>query len=302
VSAPEVHVGSDPPARAPNSESVSSGVEPGAVPAEAVATPAEPVATARSSDVRTVLDRWREGLGSSSGPPELRARFEHVLSRLSVTPLTVGVVLVLTAVGSALAVYAVMSPGEPVLAPPGTRVAPLERSTGAGTAPGTTRADHTADPARSEVFVHAAGAVISPGLYRLSPGSRVSDVIRAAGGLAGDADVDRINLAAPIADGDRLYVPRRDEATAPSVVAADGSGRPSGSMRPGPTDKPAGPVNLNTATAAELDTLPGVGPATSAAIIDYRTQHGPFRSVDDLAKVRGIGKAKLEQLRPLVIT
>lgn len=136
----------------------------------------------------------------------------------------------------------------------------------------------------SDTVVHVAGAVARPGVYRLPPGSRVTDALAAAGGAAPDADVDRVNLAALLVDGTRVYVPRRGEAAPPPLV----------------DDAPARPVDVNTATADQLDALPGVGPATAQAIVEYRTAHGPFRSVDDVAKVRGIGPAKLAALRPKI--
>ena len=141
------------------------------------------------------------------------------------------------------------------------------------------------------LVVHVAGAVVAPGVYSVPNGSRVIDAVHAAGGLAADANPDAVNLAALLADAQRVYVPRVGEA-APVVVGGDGGA--------GGVGVASGPVNLNTATAAELDTLPGVGPATSAAIIAYRDQHGPFGSVDDLGDVRGIGPTKLEALRGLV--
>ena len=134
---------------------------------------------------------------------------------------------------------------------------------------------------------HAAGAVGRPGVYRLPPGARVTDLLDAAGGPGPDADLDQLNLAAPVADGERIYVPRRGEA--PPPVAAGTA-----------TALPAGPVDLNTATAEQLDALPGVGPATAAAILDWRKQHGRFRTVDDLLEVRGIGEARLADLRDKV--
>ena len=139
----------------------------------------------------------------------------------------------------------------------------------------------------NEVTVHAAGAVTTPGVYRLPAGSRVADLLAAAGGASSDADLDQLNLAAPLADGERILVPRRGE-----IVSA---APPTGSAGQSSTK-----VDLNTATAEELDKLPGIGPATAEAIIRHRETRGRFRSVTELLEVRGIGEAKLEQLRPLV--
>ncbi len=143
----------------------------------------------------------------------------------------------------------------------------------------------------TSVFVHVAGAVMAPGVYELLPSARVIDAVTAAGGAAADADTNQINLAAAVADGQRVYVPKVGErapidAGAPSAPAA-------GSV-------PVGPINLNSAGVEQLDTLPGVGPATAAAIVAHRDQHGPFSSVDALGDVRGIGPAKLDALRDLV--
>ena len=161
----------------------------------------------------------------------------------------------------------------------------------------------------TSLVVQAAGAVNHGGVFRLEPGARVDDLIRSAGGMASDADVDRVNLAAPLSDGERVWVPRRGEVSSPEVVAGGGGGggaAGSGSANAGTgtgsagTSAPPAVVNLNTATAEELDTLPGVGPATAAAILAYRSEHGQFSSVDDLLEVRGIGDAKLEALRASV--
>ncbi|MBK9181066.1 MAG: ComEA family DNA-binding protein [Acidimicrobiales bacterium] len=141
-----------------------------------------------------------------------------------------------------------------------------------------------------DLVVQAAGAVARPGVYRLPAGARVVDLIDAAGGLAADADPDRVLLAAALADGERVHVPRVGE---PAVPAAS----PAGAATPGP---PAAPVNLNEASVVELDALPGVGPATAAAIVAHREAHGPFRAVEQLLDVRGIGPARLEGLRDLV--
>lgn len=142
------------------------------------------------------------------------------------------------------------------------------------------------------LLVHVVGAVVAPGVHEVPAGSRVIDVIEAAGGLTANADDARINLAAPVSDGERVYIPAVGEEPPPAVVGGDG-----GATTPG-TD--AGPVDLNRADAAALEALPGIGPATAAAIIQHRDEIGGFTSVDQLLDVRGIGEAKLEQLRPHV--
>jgi competence protein ComEA len=139
------------------------------------------------------------------------------------------------------------------------------------------------------LIVQAAGAVARPGVYRVRAGSRVTDLVAAAGGPAAGADLDALALAARLTDGQRVYVPRHGE-----VVVA--STPPGGSAAPSPD----APLDLNTATAGQLDALPGIGPATAAAIVSYRERDGPFRAVDDLLDVRGIGPAKLDAVRELV--
>ena len=161
----------------------------------------------------------------------------------------------------------------------------------------------------AELVVQAAGQVNRPGVYRLPIDARVDDLVREAGGLTGRADGDRVNLAAPLVDGERIWVPAAGEDEPPDVVAGAGGGSapragspssPAPSSSAGGAVSPSSPVDLNTATADELDALPGVGPATAAAILAYRDEHGRFSAVDDLLDVRGIGDAKLEQIRPLV--
>lgn len=149
----------------------------------------------------------------------------------------------------------------------------------------------------TQVVVHVAGAVTSPGVVRLSAGSRVVDAVTAAGGLRADADPDRVNLAAPLTDGQRVVVPVLGQ-PAPAEVGGTGVGSAGSGAAVG--GAVTGPIDLNTATAEQLDTLPGVGPSTAAAIIEHRESSGPFRSVDSLLDVRGIGEAKLDALRDLV--
>ena len=176
----------------------------------------------------------------------------------------------------------------------GTSVAPAG-ATSTSAEPAST----TGTGAAGDLIVQAAGAVVRPGVYHLAAGARVGDLIALAGGLTADADADRVNLASPLADGVRVWVPRRGEADPPVAIGGGASGGAGGSGGTGGSGPPA-LVDLNTATAEELDALPGIGPATAAAIIDHRQRNGPFRSVDDLADVRGIGQAKLAQLRELV--
>ncbi len=163
-------------------------------------------------------------------------------------------------------------------------------ASGAGTSAGT-----PATGGSTALVVHVVGAVNAPGVVRVAAGSRVLDAVAAAGGLAPLADTRRVNLAAKLVDGQRVVVPAVGESV-PTVLGDPGGGDPGGA---GFVD-PAPSVNLNDATVAQLDVLPGVGPATAAAIVAHRTQHGPFRTIDALSDVHGIGPAKLEQLRPLV--
>ncbi len=186
--------------------------------------------------------------------------------------------------------------------------APADGASGGGTdgLPGTSEASAagvTTTGLPTELVVHVVGAVTAPGVQRLPPGSRVVDALAAAGDALPDADLARVNLAAPLVDGQQVFVPKPGE-PAPSplgpVVGGTGAagGGPGGTGASGTTQ--GGLVNLNTATAEELDTLPGVGPSTAAAIIAHRDTNGPFTSVEQLIDVRGIGDAKLEQLRDLV--
>ncbi len=149
-----------------------------------------------------------------------------------------------------------------------------------------------AETTPTDLVVHVAGAVTRPGVVHVPAGARVIDAVVAAGGALPEADGNVINLAAVLRDGARVYVPRVGEPL-PAVV-----GTPTGAVGGSAgTAVPAGPLDLNTATAMQLDALAGVGPSTAAAIVAFREQHGPFQSVDELTEVRGIGPAKLEALR-----
>ena len=144
--------------------------------------------------------------------------------------------------------------------------------------------------------MHVAGAVRHPGLYHLDEGSRIGDAVDAAGGTLPDAVVEAINLARPLTDGEQVLVPDED-----AVDAATAPVAPNGQQIGAAGASAGGPVDLNGADAALLDTLPGVGPSTAEKIVTDRESNGPFKTVEDLGRVSGIGPKKLEQLRDLVI-
>ncbi len=206
---------------------------------------------------------WRARLEALLGHRPLRASHVALVSVVAVA-LLAGVVVA--------AVWLLRTP------PPSESLIPRAAAAAVSSIPASA-------PSEGALMVQAAGAVLSPGVYRVPADARVIDVIDAAGGLAPGADADRLALAAKVSDGERVFVPRVGEAL-PSA--------PTGAA------EPAGPVDLNTASERDLDALPGVGPATAKAIVTYRESHGPFTSVDQLLEVRGIGPAKLDQLADLV--
>ena len=151
------------------------------------------------------------------------------------------------------------------------------------------------EPAR--IVVDVVGAVVRPGIHELPAASRVADAIDAAGGFTADADRIRLNLAEPVADGSRVWVPAIGETSGLDLVpVVGGSGGVGGAE--GGRGAGSGTVDINTADAASLESLPGIGPSLAAAIVEHRRRHGPFASVDDLIDVSGIGPVKLEQIRP----
>ena len=174
----------------------------------------------------------------------------------------------------ALVLRHAFSPGRGAAAPP-LQVAPL-----AGNAASSSLSAASA----KALVVDVVGAVRRPGVYRLPAGSRVLAAVARAGGLTPHADLAAVNLAAPLADGEQVVVSARGAGT---VAGAPGS--------------PSAPLSLNSATAEQLDALPGIGPVTAQKIIDYRTQHGGFSSVDDLDAISGFGPAKLQNLQGLVV-
>ena len=161
------------------------------------------------------------------------------------------------------------------------------RSGGSAAPEHTFAAPTTAAPQAARLVVDVVGAVRRPGLYRLRAGARIADALSRAGGTTPKADLEQVNLAAPLADGEQVVIPRR--------LAGGGSAAPGG----GPA--PNHPVQLSTATVEQLDALPGIGPVTAQKIVNYRTQHGAFTSVEELDAIPGIGPARIDQLRGLVV-
>jgi competence protein ComEA len=174
---------------------------------------------------------------------------------------------------------------------------------------GSLASDATQAPeAKKEIQVHVAGAVQNPGVYRLPAGARVAEAITAAGGKLPDGQPDELNLAEPLTDGAKVHIPSAAEVKAAEAAPAPPAPKGTvqavrstvGTAKTGSTKAPGGKVHLNTATAKELEDLPGIGATTAAKIIAYRNAHGPFQRVEDLTKVSGIGAKLLEKIRDSV--
>lgn len=155
----------------------------------------------------------------------------------------------------------------------------------------TSSAASTPESVAVSIFVHIDGAVVAPGVYGLTGAHpRVNDAVIAAGGLAEDADTSALNLAAVLSDGEKIHVPRQGEVVAGQASSGAASGSDVGASS-------SGAININTATAEELDSLPGIGPSTAAAIVEDRERNGPFASPEDLMRVSGIGEGKFSKLK-----
>jgi competence protein ComEA len=206
----------------------------------------------------------------------------------------------------ALAVASTPPPIPGASSPVGTGVPRADPGSPAG--PGSSPAGSPSAPASSEVVVvDVAGKVRHPGLYRLPAGARVDDAVRAAGGRLAGVDLSSLNLAARVVDGQQILVGIRGAAPGGVVGGAPGGGGGVGGVVPSPSpggSAPGGsagtPVDLNSATLEQLETLPGVGPVLGQHILDWRTAHGRFTTVDQLDDVTGIGDVKFAALRPLV--
>ena len=154
-----------------------------------------------------------------------------------------------------------------------------------------------ASPAAPDALVYVCGAVRTPGVVRVPPGARVADALDLAGGPTSRAELAAVNLAAKVVDGQQILVPEKGSAAVAQAPPADAGGTSSAGGAAAPA---AGPVNINTATLEQLDTLQGVGPATAQKIIDYRTANGPFTSIEDIKNVSGIGDAKFAAMKAAI--
>ncbi len=150
-------------------------------------------------------------------------------------------------------------------------------------------------PSPAPIVVQVDGAVVNPGVYSLPRGSRVQQAVRAAGGFAITANQSAVNLAAPLNDGARLTVPGEGTLIAPLQQP---TGEPGDKKEKNPAS--TSPVNLNTATLEELQTLPGIGPTRAQQILDYRQANGAFKTIDELQNVSGIGPATFDKLKPFI--
>lgn len=240
--------------------------------------------------------------------PEVRERVAQVLARAGVAHVDRRRVAVVAGLAVVLVLVCVVrwwpSRADEFVVEHGAE--PVEAS-----ATASANAERSADSTSCEpqwIYVHVVGAVRSGGLVRLSAGSRIADAISAAGGLLSNAEVRAVNLARPAVDGEQVFVPTMDEWAAGSAVgSAPGSGPGIGASGAG-ADSGLGiatgagtKVDLNSADAAALDALPGVGPSTAAKIIADREANGPFTAPEDLMRVSGIGEKKFEALKEYLV-
>ena len=252
----------------------------------------------RSTGNRSLDDLVRLACSTDPEDPVRRPRRLAIAPRAAVVA---GSVLLVLAVVLALRAVLTSTPaaaGTTAAARPSAAVSTAGPRAGTATAPGGLAPGGPSAGAGS-VVVHVTGAVIRPGVVTLGEGSRVNDAIGAAGGVSPDADTQQLNLARVLTDGEQIRVPRigevlPDPAPQPGAAVTPGTGTAPG--KPG-AGSASGIVNINTASASDLEKLPGIGPALAQRIVEYRDSHGPFASVDALTDVPGIGKAKLEALR-----
>lgn len=263
-----------------------------------------------------VRHRWEQRTERAAGPAP-RTRFRFRLGRGAIMCLLFTAVIWIAASllfhppeGSGERLEAVdMDPSASTATASSTPRPPSGASTAPGTEPPTSSVSGGTGPeadggsaatAAATVLVHVAGAVKKPGVYRFAPGARAQDAVRSAGGLTAGAAPAAVNLAAPLVDGQQLYLPTTQELpaaggtlqpTPPGLEAGEGIGG---------VGAEAKSININTADATALQEIPGIGPALSARIIEFRTANGPFSSLVELDAVSGIGPAMLARLEPMV--
>lgn len=250
----------------------------------------------RDDDQHSLLPRW---LPDASGSPGWAARLRADPGRAGAIGLAI-----IAALAVLVTVFTLLRDRPaPVMS---AKLPPVEKVSTAGPRSSATTGPPPA-PDRP-VVVSVVGLVRTPGLVTLAPGARIADALQAAGGAVNGADTIGLNMARPLEDGEQIVVglapaPGQPAGLGSSVASGPASTHAPTSTAPGlgpPRAKPGEPVDLNTATVAQLDSLPGVGPVTAAAIVAWRQTNGKFTSVDQLADVDGIGPARLEKLRALV--
>lgn len=243
-----------------------------------------------------VDDSQREDLAEAEQPPQRKSRWI-----LPLRCLVVVIALTLAAVMASLLSGVLGNSGGTGVAPAKVSVPAVDTSAAPEVAVGSTAVgDHSQDGSSpQQILVHVAGAVKRPGIVKLAPGSRVFQALDAAGGATSDAELSAINLAGQVADGTQILVPLQGQKIAAGSASSGTSTSQAGSAT-GRNLPASGKVNINTATAAELDTLPGVGPVMAERIVSWRESNGPFTSVDALDAVQGIGPKLLARLRELV--
>ena len=234
-----------------------------------------------------------------------RMAVDFSVRRAVVTPRVAMAACIVIAVLVLGAIAAVVWPSSPQVEMPAVQDAAVAGTTPETTdtsaeTPGGPGKETNAQAQAGPLIVSVVGLVVNPGVVEVSAGARVVDAIERAGGLLPEANPASVNLAAPLVDGQQIVVGTEalPAGTAEGGVdASGGSGGKSGVPGSGGTSGAGGKINLNTATATQLEELPGIGPATATKIIDFREKNGPFASIDALEEVPGIGPAKVEALR-----
>ncbi|WP_314925394.1 ComEA family DNA-binding protein [Rothia mucilaginosa] len=316
---------------------ISTEVTPAEVPAEE--TPAEPAPTGQPAASRPESNGWADWDQQPDwNEVDDWAEWEQAdqpgttrSTRWGLSPrvLLLVAVLALVAVVWGVTQFSAAPRAEQIASPSATaesvQAVGAQQSTQSTAQPTPSESAQGGTSGEATVRVHVAGAVNNPGVYTLPAQGRTVDAIAAASGAAADADLDRVNLAGTLSDGVQIYVPHRGETAAPAQIQPNGgtanagqgnaangaaqNGASQGGAQPQPArtltasgsaQKGSTPVNINTATAEELQSLPRIGPAMAQRIIAWREAHGGFRSVDELDAVPGIGPSMLENLRPLV--